>query len=85
MVELVDYRERWHAEFREFGERLRKALDPVAIRIDYIGSTSVTGLRAKDVPDIQVTVEAIDRIVEASVLAAGFRQPPGVWCDHCSL
>jgi len=82
MVELVDYRQAWPAEFRRIGERLRKALDTVAIRIDHIGSTSVPGLRAKDVLDIQVTVEAIDRVVEARVLAAGFRQPPGVWCDH---
>src|SRR5258708_39014014 len=82
MVEIVDYREGWPADFRQIGECLRKALDSVAIRIDHIGSTSVPGLRAKDVLDIQVTVEAIDRVVEARVLAAGFRQPPGVLCDH---
>lgn len=82
MVELVDYNEGWPAEFRRIGARLRKALGSMPIRIDHIGSTSVPGLRAKDVLDIQVTVEAIDRVVEARVLAAGFRQPPGVWCDH---
>jgi GrpB-like predicted nucleotidyltransferase (UPF0157 family) len=82
MVELVDYKERWPADFRQIGTGLRNALDSMAIRIDHIGSTSVPGLRAKDVLDIQVTVEAIDRVVEARVLAAGFRQPPGVWRDH---
>ena len=82
MVVLVDYKEEWPAEFRQIGARLRKALGSVAIRIDHIGSTSVPGLRAKDVLDVQVTVEAIDRVVEARVVAAGLRQPPGVWCDH---
>ena len=82
MVELVDDREGWPAEFRRIAERLRKALGSVAIRIDHIGSTAVPGLRAKDVLDIQVTVEAIDRVVEARILAVGFRQPAGVWRDH---
>ena len=82
MVELVGYTESWPAEFRRIAARLRKMLGPTAIRIDHIGSTSVPGLRAKDVLDIQVTVEAIDRVVETRVLAAGYRQPPGVWCDH---
>jgi len=82
MVEIVDYKDAWPAEFRRIGQYLRKTLDSVAIRIDHIGSTSVPGLRAKDVLDIQVTVEAIDRVVEARVLATGFRQPPGVLCDH---
>lgn len=82
MVELVDYKERWPADFRQIGTSLRNTLDSMAIRIDHIGSTSVPGMRAKDVLDIQVTVEAIERVVEARVLAAGFRQPPGVWRDH---
>lgn len=82
MVVIVDYKEGWPAEFRRIAERLREALGSVAIRIDHIGSTAVPRLRAKDVLDIQVTVESIDRVVEARVLAAGFRQSPGVWCDH---
>lgn len=82
MIELVLYRQAWPAEFRQAAKRLRKALGAVAIRIDHIGSTSVPGLRAKDVVDIQVTVEALERNVEARVLAAGFRQPPGLWRDH---
>jgi len=82
MVEIVDYTEAWPADFRQIGKRLRKALGSMAIRIDHVGSTAVPGLRAKDVLDIQVTVETLDRVVEARVLAAGFRQPPGVLRDH---
>jgi GrpB-like predicted nucleotidyltransferase (UPF0157 family) len=82
MIEVVDYNDGWSADFRQIAAHLRKALDSTAIRIDHIGSTSVPGLRAKNVLDIQVTVEAIDREVEARMLAAGFRQPPGVGCDH---
>ena len=82
MVELVDYRKAWPAEFQHVGGRLRGALGSTAMRIDHIGSTAVPGLRAKDVLDIQVTVAAIEPRVETLVLAAGFRRPPGVWHDH---
>jgi GrpB-like predicted nucleotidyltransferase (UPF0157 family) len=39
---------------------LRKTLGDVAVRIDHIGSTSVTGLAAKDIIDIQVGVVDLD-------------------------
>ena len=59
-IEIVPYRESWPAEFSELGERLRAALGDLAVRIDHIGSTSVPGLAAKDVLDVQVTLAALD-------------------------
>jgi GrpB-like predicted nucleotidyltransferase (UPF0157 family) len=49
---------------------VRAALGERALRIDHIGSTSVPGLAAKDVIDVQVTVAAL---ADADPLvAAGF-------------
>jgi GrpB-like predicted nucleotidyltransferase (UPF0157 family) len=39
---------------------LRACLGGLALRIDHIGSTSVPGLAAKDVIDVQVTVQELD-------------------------
>ncbi|HKQ01500.1 MAG TPA: GrpB family protein [Actinomycetes bacterium] len=46
----------WTARFAELGRDLRAGLGEVALRIDHIGSTSVPGLAAKPIVDIQVSV-----------------------------
>ena len=54
--------------------RLNTACGHRAIRIDHIGSTAVPGLDAKDVIDIQVTVDSLDTADELAdaLLAAGY-------------
>lgn len=55
-VEIVDYRDDWPKRFAEVAAALRTALGTVAVRIDHIGSTSVPGLGAKNVIDVQISV-----------------------------
>jgi GrpB-like predicted nucleotidyltransferase (UPF0157 family) len=59
-AELVPYDERWPDEFHRIAADIRNVLDGVALRIDHVGSTSVRGLAAKDVIDVQVTVASLD-------------------------
>jgi GrpB-like predicted nucleotidyltransferase (UPF0157 family) len=85
-VAIVEPKESWPEEFEAIAGALRAALGDLAIRIDHIGSTSVPGLPAKDVIDVQVTVASLDRerLVEA-LARAGFsdrridrdHRPPG--------
>ncbi|MEY4751902.1 MAG: hypothetical protein RIQ60_4116 [Pseudomonadota bacterium] len=82
MVKLIEYSDRWPAEYEQFAARLCTALDRWALRVDHIGSTAVPGLRAKDVLDIQVTVAALDREVADRMLSLGCVQLAGVWRDH---
>lgn len=53
---IVDHDRGWAERFAETGAALRSTVGDDAVRIDHIGSTSVVGLAAKEVVDIQVTV-----------------------------
>ena len=57
---ISDYDPTWPERFREVAASLRASLKGDALRIDHIGSTSVPGLVAKDLIDIQITVGALD-------------------------
>ena len=82
MLAIIDYRPQWPGDFARYGELLRNALGPLAIRIDHIGSTAVPGMAAKDVIDIQVTVADLSNEVAAAIRQAGFRSHSRVAQDH---
>jgi GrpB-like predicted nucleotidyltransferase (UPF0157 family) len=82
MIEIIPYQERWSAEFQAIATLLREALGQLALRIDHIGSTSVPGLAAKDIIDLQVTVAALDEQVTQAMIEPGYRKPEGIWRDH---
>ena len=80
-VTVVEPLERWADDFRALADRLSAALGPLALRIDHIGSTSVPGLAAKDVIDVQVIVASLHP--EAPIVDAfgrlGFDPSSGEW------
>lgn len=82
MIEIHDYRASWADEFSQQANALKAALGALALRVDHIGSTSVPGLAAKDVIDIQVTVDALSPEVIAGLIAAGFVPHVRVGQDH---
>lgn len=59
-VIVVPYSEEWPEQFQALGGGLRHALGDTAVRIDHIGSTSVQGLAAKPVVDIQISVVSFE-------------------------
>lgn len=84
MIEIVPYQTCWPDEFQQLGATLRQALGLLALRIDHIGSTSVPGLGAKDVIDVQVTVAALspEELLTTAFSAAGRPLRPGLLGDH---
>ncbi len=83
LITIVPYQPEWPAEFRRIAAPLREALGPLALRIDHIGSTSVPGLAAKDVIDLQVTVPALDAAALSTALAPlGYTQKLEIDHDH---
>ena len=82
-IEIVPYDERWPAAFHLLGDSLREALGEIAVRIDHIGSTSVPGLAAKDIIDVQVTVRELDGLAIAALLAPhGYTLREDITGDH---
>ncbi|MEO3760634.1 dephospho-CoA kinase [Mycobacterium sp. B14F4] len=75
---LVPYDPAWPDQARRIVARLTTACGHRALRIDHIGSTAVSGMDAKDVVDVQVTVaslEVADELREA-LTAAGYVHRP---------
>ena len=76
MVTIAEPDDRWPQEFRAIAATLSAVLGGDARRIDHIGSTSVPGLPAKDVIDVQVTVadgDALER-VSGALAERGWRR-----------
>jgi GrpB-like predicted nucleotidyltransferase (UPF0157 family) len=82
MITILPYRPSWSVEFAALGVEVRKILGSLALRIDHIGSTSVPGLAAKDVIDIQVTVVNLEKIIEHALRHAGYCQLEHISRDH---
>jgi hypothetical protein len=56
-IAVVDYDERWPAWFAQLHDRIWPAVASHAARIDHVGSTSVPGIAAKAVIDMDIVVE----------------------------
>lgn len=76
-ITVVPYDAGWPELFRRLGGELRAALQHRVNRIDHIGSTSIVGMSAKPILDIQISVTSLETVGEykASLESAGFN-----WC-----
>jgi len=93
IIYIARYDTAWPTRFGELAAAMREALGDVAVRIDHIGSTSVPGLAAKPVIDIQVSVRNLEPVDPFRIPLEGlgyvyrksnpeltkhyFREPPG--------
>jgi GrpB-like predicted nucleotidyltransferase (UPF0157 family) len=82
MIQIIPYRPEWPEEFAAIGVTFRQVLGDLALRIDHIGSTSVPGLAAKDIIDVQITVTELDERVVEALKSAGYDRQEGIWADH---
>lgn len=79
-VQVVRYQRRWSSEFASLALELRRLELSDRGAIDHIGSTSVSGLAAKDVIDIQIRVPVIEeRRMTAVFERNGYRRRPETW------
>ncbi|WP_037094143.1 GrpB family protein [Rhizobium leguminosarum] len=76
-VELVPYDPQWPQAFRRIRDRLLVLL-PQALSVDHIGSTSISGMTAKPLIDIDIVLPGLGHIKAATdvLLAEGY-EPRG--------
>jgi GrpB-like predicted nucleotidyltransferase (UPF0157 family) len=59
---VAPYDPEWPNLFQSLGRQLRTGLQELADRIDHIGSTSISGMAAKPIVDIQISVPNLEPI-----------------------
>lgn len=85
-IAVVAYDPRWPAAFDAIAERIRRALGDTARAVEHVGSTSVPGLPAKPIIDIDLTVpdsrdeEAYRGPLESEGFVLVLREPR--WHEH---
>lgn len=75
MVVVVPYTPKWERAFDEVRGQLQTALDDLNVDIEHVGSTSVVGLPAKPILDIDVILKSegdVARVV-AALAAVGYQ------------
>jgi GrpB-like predicted nucleotidyltransferase (UPF0157 family) len=85
-IQVVEYDERWPADFERVASRIRDALGDRVLELHHVGSTSVPGLPAKPVIDVDLVVadSADEPAYLPDLVSAGFvhtiREP--WWHEH---
>ena len=79
-IEIVDADSEWPAQFARIAAPIRP-LSPAPCLIHHIGSTAVAGLAAKDVIDIQLSLENLADVPNVELARLGYCRHPGVR-DH---
>lgn len=84
MITIVPYDTSWPDEFVVITRPLHAVLGERALRIDHIGSTSVPRLAAKDIIDVQVTIENFTDTPQlvTALGSLGYTLVPEITRDH---
>lgn len=73
------YNPAWPVEAATLGAQLA-ALVPAALAVEHIGSTSISGMAAKDCLDMMILVDELnDSNADAALTAASYRRRPEPW------
>jgi GrpB-like predicted nucleotidyltransferase (UPF0157 family) len=76
---VVPYDPAWQHRGAALANKVHAALKPLALRVDHIGSTSIPGMAAKPIFDLQVVVADLDAAAAAfdgPLAALGFARRP---------
>jgi GrpB-like predicted nucleotidyltransferase (UPF0157 family) len=57
-IEIVKFDERWAESFQSIKSVISKSLNDLIIDTEHVGSTSVNGLGAKPILDIDIVIES---------------------------
>jgi GrpB-like predicted nucleotidyltransferase (UPF0157 family) len=82
-IEIVEYSEGWADRFAEVADGILSVMGGIDISVSHIGSTSVPGLAAKDIIDVQVSVDVLDpSMLRPRMESIGFTWRTDITSDH---
>jgi dephospho-CoA kinase len=81
LLDLVEPRAEWAVIAERLIARLEHHLDD-RFAVEHIGSTSVPGLPAKEIIDLQVSVPGLELVDDAAFWRAGFAAHPTIFSDE---
>jgi GrpB-like predicted nucleotidyltransferase (UPF0157 family) len=75
VVVVVDADPRWPHQFEEVAETLAPFVEGIVIRTEHVGSTSVPGLAAKPIIDLDLVVSSDEQVADVigRIESAGYR------------
>ncbi|MBC2668647.1 GrpB family protein [Novosphingobium piscinae] len=76
VLRLVPYRADWTERYRAIADRLAPVI-PAGAALHHIGSTAIPGMAAKDVIDLQLTVDRLGDLAADRLAGLGFVARPG--------
>ena len=82
MIEIVPYCPDWPQQFAAAAQEIKSSLGDLAESVHHIGSTSVVGLAAKDIIDIQLTIKSFEPEIDRLLTATGFNRVAHISADH---
>ncbi|RFS25002.1 GrpB family protein [Chitinophaga silvatica] len=80
-IQIIPWQSDWEERYHQIETKIQAAIGHQIKSIDHIGSTSVLGLPAKDVIDIQVTVESLAVPIQSALEKLGFIKKE-IYDDH---
>jgi GrpB-like predicted nucleotidyltransferase (UPF0157 family) len=75
LIETMPAQPSWRTAFETLKIAVLRAA-PAGSRVHHIGSTAVPGLAAKDIIDIQLTVEKLDSVDDGALARTAWSEPP---------
>jgi GrpB-like predicted nucleotidyltransferase (UPF0157 family) len=75
-VELVPYDRRWPEDFERIRDKLQRLLAPYVMAIEHIGSTSIPGIAAKPLIDIDIILRSSADVPPATQILLGENYEP---------
>ncbi|MEW4370097.1 GrpB family protein [Paenibacillus kandeliae] len=66
LIEVADYRPEWALQFRQIKELILQLNCPAILQVEHVGSTSVPGLAAKPILDIDLMIKDEAQLPEVS-------------------
>lgn len=67
VVRIVPYNPVWKDEFERLRQKLTDHLGDIILKVEHVGSTSVEGLAAKPIIDLDIVIESYDVLTEVII------------------